>query len=133
MNDGAYLYILRCVDGSYYTGTARSGLEQRVAEHNAGRYGGYTAQRRPVTLVFSQWFDRITDAIAAERQVKGWSRAKRKRSFAVISARFVDWRSDGSRIRQQAHDKHHDTRAAPRTMSPRPHAEEPHEVRRLEA
>ena len=67
MSDGAYLYILRCVDGSYYTGTARSGLEQRVAEHNAGTYGGYTAQRRPVTLVFSQWFERITDAIAAER------------------------------------------------------------------
>jgi putative endonuclease len=78
MSDGAYLYILRCVDGSYYTGTARSGLEQRVAEHNAGTYGGYTAQRRPVTLVFSQWFERITDAIAAERQVKGWSRAKKE-------------------------------------------------------
>ena len=39
MSDGAYLYILRCVDGSYYTGTARAGLEQRVAEHNAGTYG----------------------------------------------------------------------------------------------
>src|SRR5215475_13344564 len=78
MSDGAYLYILRCVDGSYYTGTARSGLDQRVAEHNAGAYGGYTAQRRPVTLVFSQWFDRITDAIAAERQVKGWSRANKE-------------------------------------------------------
>ena len=67
MIEGAYLYILRCADDSYYTGTAGSGLEQRVAEHNAGTYGGYTAQRRPVTLVFSQWFDRITDAIAAER------------------------------------------------------------------
>ena len=78
MTDGAYLYILRCADGSYYTGTARSTLERRVAEHNAGAYGGYTAQRRPVTLVFSQWFDRITDAIAAERQVKGWSRAKKE-------------------------------------------------------
>ena len=78
MIEGAYLYILRCADGSYYTGTARSGLERRVAEHSAGIYGGYTAQRRPVTLVFSQWFDRITDAIAAERQVKGWSRAKKE-------------------------------------------------------
>jgi putative endonuclease len=78
MTDGAYLYILRCADGSYYTGTARSGLDRRVAEHNAGAFGGYTAQRRPVTLVFSRWFDRITDAIAAERQVKGWSRAKKE-------------------------------------------------------
>ena len=78
MTEGAFLYILRCADGSYYTGTARFGLEQRVAEHNAGTYHGYTAKRRPVTLVFSQWFDRITDAIAAERQVKGWSRAKKE-------------------------------------------------------
>jgi putative endonuclease len=53
-------------------------LERRVHEHNAGAYGGYTSTRRPVTLVYSQWFERITDAIAAERQVKGWSRAKKE-------------------------------------------------------
>jgi putative endonuclease len=40
--DGAYLYILRCADGSYYTGTARAGVEKRVAEHNSATYGGYT-------------------------------------------------------------------------------------------
>jgi len=76
--DGAWLYILRCADDSYYVGTSRVSLEQKLAEHNAGHYGGYTAKRRPVVLVFSQWFDRITDAIAAERQVKGWSRAKKE-------------------------------------------------------
>ena len=86
MTDGGYLYIVRCADGSYYTGTARLGLEQRVAQHNAGTYDGYTAIRRPVTLVFSQWFDRITDAIAAERQVKGWSRAKKE---ALIRGEFA--------------------------------------------
>ena len=78
MMDGAFLYILRCADGSYYTGTARGELEQRVAQHNAGIFGGFTATRRPVLLVYSQWFERITDAIAAERQVKGWSRAKKE-------------------------------------------------------
>ena len=72
------MYLLRCSDGSYYTGTARSSLEQRIAEHNAGTYDGYTAKRRPVTLVYSEYFDQITDAIAAERQVKGWSRAKKE-------------------------------------------------------
>jgi putative endonuclease len=46
---------------------------------------GYTATRRPVRLVFSQWFERITDAIAAERQIKGWSRAKKE---AVIRGDF---------------------------------------------
>jgi putative endonuclease len=78
MLDGAYVYIVLCADGSYYTGTARQGLEQRVNEHNAGHYDGYTSTRRPVHLVFSQWFERITDAIAAERQIKGWSRAKKE-------------------------------------------------------
>jgi putative endonuclease len=78
MAGGAFLYILLCADGSYYRGTTRADLEQRVAQHNAGTYArSYTATRRPVTLVFAQWFDRITDAIEAERQVKGWSRAKK--------------------------------------------------------
>ena len=75
---GVYLYILLCSDGSYYTGTARLGLERRVAEHNSGEYDGYTKERRPVTLVFSEWLEDITDSIAAERQIKGWSRAKKQ-------------------------------------------------------
>jgi putative endonuclease len=50
----------------------------RIAQHNAGTLGGYTATRRPVTLVFSQWFDRITDAIENERKLKKWSRAKKE-------------------------------------------------------
>ena len=71
------VWLLRCADGSYYCGTARQGLELRIAEHNSGAFGGYTATRRPVALAYSQWFERITDAIAAERRVKGWSRAKK--------------------------------------------------------
>jgi len=77
MNDGAYLYILRCADGSYYVGTTRTALEVRIAQHNAGTFNGYTEARRPVELVFSQWFDRITDAIENERTIKKWSRAKK--------------------------------------------------------
>ena len=75
---GAYVYILRCCDGSYYTGSTRTSLERRLAEHNSGALGGYTARRRPVELVFSEYFDHITDAISAERQIKGWSRAKKQ-------------------------------------------------------
>lgn len=76
--DGADLYILRCSDGSYYVGTARLGLDRRFAEHEAGTFDGYTARRRPVVLVFTQHFLRIDDAIAAERQVKGWRRDKKE-------------------------------------------------------
>ncbi|HZP98998.1 MAG TPA: GIY-YIG nuclease family protein [Reyranella sp.] len=75
---GAHVYMLRCSDGSYYIGSARQGLERRVAEHNDGKYGGYTSTRRPVTLVWAQHFLNITDAIAVERQLKGWSRAKKE-------------------------------------------------------
>jgi putative endonuclease len=78
MVGGAFLYILRCADGSFYIGTTRTTLEIRIAQHNAGSLGGYTASRRPVTLVYSQWFDRITDAIENERKLKKWSRAKKE-------------------------------------------------------
>ena len=78
MNSGAYLYILRCADDSYYVGTTRKPLEERLAEHNAGLQGGYTATRRPITMVYAQHFETITDAVSAERQVKGWSRAKKE-------------------------------------------------------
>jgi putative endonuclease len=84
--DGCWFYILRCADGSYYTGTSRSDdLETRLSQHNAGLFGGYTAKRRPVTLAYSAQFDQITDAIAFERQVKGWSRAKKE---ALINGEF---------------------------------------------
>ena len=73
-----YLYMLRCADSSYYVGTTRTSLEQRLAEHNAGAFGGYTARRRPVTLVFSQEFESAEDAIAMERRMKGWRRAKKE-------------------------------------------------------
>jgi len=78
MSIGAYLYILRCADGRYYVGTTRKSLDERLGEHNAGLHAGFTATRRPVTMVFAQHFETIVDAVAAERQVKGWSRAKKE-------------------------------------------------------
>jgi putative endonuclease len=74
----AILYILCCADSSYYVGITRSSLEKRISEHQAGTFDGYTASRRPVVLVFYQDFERIEDAIAAERQVKGWRREKKE-------------------------------------------------------
>ncbi|MBI5263707.1 MAG: GIY-YIG nuclease family protein [Bradyrhizobium sp.] len=78
MNEGAFLYILRCADGSYYIGVTRTSLEARIAQHNAGTFGGYTLTRRSVKLVFSQWFEHVTDAIENERKLKKWSRAKKE-------------------------------------------------------
>lgn len=75
----AFVYMLRCSDGSYYVGSARgSSLDKRLSEHEAGAHPGYTSRRRPVTLVYAEHFERITDAITAERRIKGWSRAKKE-------------------------------------------------------
>lgn len=81
----AWVYILRCSDGSYYVGSARGDLGRRVAEHQSGAFGGYTAARLPIVLVYSESFVRIGDAVSAERQIKGWSRAKKE---ALIAGRF---------------------------------------------
>jgi predicted GIY-YIG superfamily endonuclease len=90
----AFLYNLCCSDSSYYVGTTQDGLEKRVGEHQTGAYDGYTAYRRPVKLVFHQAFERIEDAIAAERQVKGWRREKKEafihgdyRALPVLASR----------------------------------------------
>lgn len=72
------IYMLRCADGSYYTGLTKQAIEARLWEHNQGIYDGYTKKRRPVELVFTETYDRIIDAIARERQIKGWSRAKKE-------------------------------------------------------
>jgi putative endonuclease len=83
---GAYLYILHCSDGPYYVGTTAANLDRRLAEHDTGAFDGYTARRRPVTLVFHEYFERLEDAAAAERQVKGWRRDKKE---ALIRGDFT--------------------------------------------
>jgi putative endonuclease len=72
------VYILRCADGSYYTGLTKQDAAAREWEHNHDPIDSYTARRRPVTLVFQEVYERITDAIARERQIKGWSRRKKE-------------------------------------------------------
>jgi len=71
-----FVYILKCADGSFYTGITRRSVDERVSEHNQGLVASYTQSRRPVAVVYSAEFERIDEAIATERQIKGWSRAK---------------------------------------------------------
>jgi putative endonuclease len=85
---GAFVYMLLCADDSFYVGSATGDdLSKRIAEHETGAYRGYTSKRRPVRLVWSEHFERILDAIAAERKIKGWSRAKKQ---ALIKS---DWKA----------------------------------------
>lgn len=73
----AWLYILSCADGSYYTGSTKN-LSSRIAQHEAGEGCAYTSSRLPVKLVYSQDFPSEHQAFLRERQVKGWSRAKKE-------------------------------------------------------
>ena len=73
-----FTYILECCDGSYYTGFTDD-LECRVEAHQSGEYpDAYTLRRRPVKLVFYYEFTDADDALAFEKQIKGWRRAKKK-------------------------------------------------------
>ncbi|MGN6355985.1 MAG: TrmH family RNA methyltransferase [Novosphingobium sp.] len=72
-----FAYILRCADGTYYTGHTDD-LEKRIAQHRDGSLPGYTHDRRPVELVWVQEFPSRYEALAAEQRIKGWSRAKKE-------------------------------------------------------
>lgn len=71
------MYILRCVDDSYYVGSTRN-LEARLHQHNAGLGAAYTRRRLPVELVYAAEFANVAEAFAAEKRVQKWSRAKRE-------------------------------------------------------
>lgn len=71
-----WTYMLHCNAGRLYTGHTDD-LERRVADHKAGRFEGFTKNWRPVELVWSQEFATRDEAKAAEKRIKGWSRAKK--------------------------------------------------------
>ena len=73
--------MLRCADGSYYVGHTDN-LEIRIAQHQSGHFTGYTFKRRPVQLVWNDSSQSRDDAKAAERKIKGWSRAKKEALIA---------------------------------------------------
>ncbi len=68
--------MLHCADRSFYVGHTDN-LEQRISQHDQGQIAGYTQTRLPVKLVWSQGFGTRMEALEAERQIKGWSRAKK--------------------------------------------------------
>ncbi len=73
-----YVYILKCNDESYYTGVTNN-IDERIAQHENGYIKNcYTFKRRPLKLIYSVQMDDINQAIALEKQIKGWSRRKKE-------------------------------------------------------
>ena len=71
-----WAYMLHCADRSFYVGHTED-LESRIGAHQSGLVPGYTSTRLPVKLVWSSEFASRYEALEAERQIKGWSRAKK--------------------------------------------------------
>ena len=83
MKEG-YMYILKCANGLYYTGSTVD-LDKRLAEHQNGEGANFTKKHLPVELVYFERFQRIEEAFYREKQVQGWSRKKKE---ALIKEEF---------------------------------------------
>lgn len=74
--DKHYIYIVKCKDGSLYTGYAKD-IEKRVGKHNKGQGAKYTKIRRPVELVYQEMFDTKSEALKREYEIKTYSRQQK--------------------------------------------------------
>ena len=72
-----HIYILRCSDGSYYTGHTDN-IEKRISEHRLGVGDSYTTSRLPIEVVFASEFNTRHEALEMEQRIKKWSRSKKE-------------------------------------------------------
>ncbi len=79
-----YMYILKCLDDTYYTGSTID-LQRRLKQHQQGAGAIYTQKRLPVELVYHEEFQRIDDAFYREKQVQNWGQKKKE---ALIKGKF---------------------------------------------
>jgi putative endonuclease len=82
----AFIYILECTDGSFYTGSTKD-LKKRLKQHQNGLGANHTKRRLPVKLVYFEIYERIDIAFEREKQIQGWNRQKK---LALIEGRFSD-------------------------------------------
>lgn len=84
------MYVLQCIDGTYYTGYTNC-LEQRVKTHNAGKGAKYTRCRLPVTCIYYETFETKSAAMSAEYYFK---KKKRREKIKYMQERGVEFDSD---------------------------------------
>jgi predicted GIY-YIG superfamily endonuclease len=72
-----FVYILECRDGSYYVGSTEN-VSRRLLVHSSGKGPTFTARRLPIQLIYQESFATLEEAIRREKQLKGWSRAKKE-------------------------------------------------------
>lgn len=79
-----YTYIVKCKDGSLYTGWTND-LEKRISAHNEGKGAKYTKSRRPVTLVYYETFETKEEAMSREYHIKRMSRSEKEKLLDELS------------------------------------------------
>ncbi len=94
-----FVYIVRCADGSLYTGYARD-PRKRESVHNTGKGAKYTASRRPVVLVYIERRRTLSAALKRERKIKGWTRKEKLALVASAAASAGGTRRSTSRPRR---------------------------------
>ena len=99
------MYILKCADGSYYTGSTID-LERRINQHQSGEGANHTKKHLPVELVYYEEYDRIDVAFKREKQIQGWSRKKKE---ALIQNKLEDLHLF-SACQNETHSKNFDKR-----------------------
>lgn len=84
-----WVYILKCSDDSYYTGSTNN-LERRLEQHNKGEGANHTKNRLPVKLIYFEEYSRISKAFYREKQIQGWSRKKKEALIKGDYKRLVE-------------------------------------------
>ena len=82
----AWVYMLRCRDGSFYVGSTTD-LAARLHQHQIGHGAAYTRRRLPVELVWSHETEKVSEAFGLEKQIQNWGRGKR---IALMEGRLDD-------------------------------------------
>ena len=94
MESMCYTYILKCSDGTYYTGWTND-LDKRLKAHNGGKSGAkYTRNRRPVTLVYYEEFQRKQEAMKREYAIKQLGRKEKQKLIAGKKVKLSDERKE---------------------------------------
>jgi putative endonuclease len=79
-----YIYILKCANGEYYTGSTND-LDRRMEQHRIGEGANFTRKHWPCQLVYCEEYHRVQDAFYREKQIQKWSRKKKE---ALINGDF---------------------------------------------
>jgi|SRR6478672_1924427 len=97
-----FVYILKCNDNSYYTGFTNN-LNRRFTEHLHGKNKDcYTYDKRPVQLVWFETFNDVINAIAIEKQIKGWSRRKKEALINKDWEKLIEYSKNYTQFRQES-------------------------------